>query len=178
MAIIYDNTASATVFFDPPGTFGDPVFGLSNSFSTGAGPTGLSLINVAITLSGPTPAVPGSGGLTIVRLLASTAAPAPGAVIAQLGIVYDANLTDVYQLFQFPAAQVLAANTRYWISLIDGSQAGFGVTNSQWGVAQYDGTQLGLAGQYFANESGVIANAVLAAPDINGSPYQMQITTV
>jgi hypothetical protein len=199
MADIYNNITAATVISDSISSaspFPNPAFGLANSFSTGTGPTGLSLVSVGVLLTGASKT---TGGIINVSLLASVAGsvitndnpltvvagPNPGPVIVQLGVIYDSSLTPAFTPFYFPVAQQLAASTHYWIAISDGSQPGFGNSNAYWGAETYDPTNAATVGEFFSNGAvigsvpayGAFANGWTASTIYNG-PYQMQITTV
>jgi hypothetical protein len=109
---------------------------------------------------------PNPGGTTVVSLLADNST-SPGAVIGQLASISDSSLsttaTDVDVSGFSPI--MLNANTRYWIELSSTSLA------AAWTLSG-DTSGPGVIGEFFANSTGVFANAGLA-----GFPYQMQVNT-
>jgi len=206
MPDIYNNIATAVVgnnlicngIANPGGLcFGGSVTGISNSFITGAGPAGLVLTSVGLLLTGVSKT---TGGVVIVSLLGTTTGttynnptdpgtpgPVPGALIVQLGIIYDMSILTTNSPFYLIAAQRLVASTRYWISLTDGSQPGTGiVSNVGWAYSLYVPTDLGTTGEYFSDLSsynsptdpGAYLNGWNGTVSVDSGPFQMQITTV
>ena len=101
----------------------------------------------------------GPGQITVG--LFSDSGTSPGALIATLGIINDATITEtnVYSLSLF-SMPLLAASTRYWIGLSDTGATAWTYPADKFGV--------GVSGEYFANQQGV-------GPNIYGA-YQMELS--
>jgi hypothetical protein len=153
--VLYDNLSSVTSGTDPLTSegFSPPLF---DSFSTGA--SGFNLADVQLLLQGS----PSPGSLTVD--LYSDSSTSPGAPLLSIGTLSDNALFSTLSAVDFPLSSpyALAANTRYWLVLnsTDGSTALWG-----WSLDQ---NALGVAGEYFGNETGVYSNTE--------GPYQMRLS--
>ena len=153
-ALLYDNLGSLTAASDPVFSFGP----LYDSFSVGSG--AFNLEDVKVKLSGD----PAFGGSIEIGLFDDNATT-PGSQLLTVGTLSDTLLSSTPADFDFPLLSpfVLDANTRYWLGITAGSDG----TSAQWAWS-LDQFALGVAGEFFANQSGVFDN-------ING-PYQMQLS--
>ncbi len=151
-SVVYDNLGSSSNGADPVTSFGP----LADSFSTGGAGFTLASVGLKLELLGaPT-------GTLSVDLLADNNT-SPGGVIYNIGTIDDNMLSGTLQdyFLNLTTAQVLTANTRYWIELSSmDSNAGWSWSGDQNAV--------GVAGEYFANLNGVFDNS-------NG-PYQMRLS--
>jgi hypothetical protein len=153
--VLYDNLSSFNSGTDPLTLtdFSPPLF---DSFSTGA--SGFNLADVQLLLQGsPSPASLSVG-------VYSNVSTSPGVLLLTIGTLSDNALPSTLSAVDFPLSSpyALAANTRYWLVLnsTDSSTASWG-----WSLDQ---SALGVAGEYFGNETGVYSNTE--------GPYQMRLS--
>ncbi len=148
--IVYDNITESSAGADGV----DFVGPLYNSFTSDAAEpiTGLQLI-----LNGDDT----SPGAVDVGLYADNSTT-PGDLIAVLGSVEDSTLSDTPTIYDITLTldPLLTDDTRYWIGVS-------GTTSAQWSY-DFDGSGIGVAGEFFANQIGVFSNV--------NDPYQMSVT--
>jgi hypothetical protein len=149
---IYNNLASGSDGNDPVGLLGP----IADSFSTGAG--GFTVDQVTLLMSGDNTSASGFS----VYLLGDNGT-APGSVLTAFGTVADSSLTASLEplTLTLSSPYALAANSRYWIEVS-------GNTTSAFWSWSMDQNALGVAGEYFFNDSGVNPNSEGA--------YQMQLS--
>ena len=158
-AVIYDNLYSTTKGADPVGNYNGFAFGpLYDSFSTGS--SSFTLQAVKVLLSGDSTS---SGSVTVA--LYNDNSTSPGTVLYTIGSISDSSLSSTLTVYDFTLAtsQNLSANTRYWIGLKTSDNS-----TAYWAWS-LDQSAVGVAGEYYANSSGVNSNI--------GGPYQMQLSS-
>jgi len=147
--IAYDNIGESSAGADGV-DFAGPLY---DSFTSGTGDT---ITAVQLILSGDDT----SSGAVDVDLYSDNSI-APGELIAVLGVINDSALSDTPAVYDVPltVAPPLADDTVYWVGLS-------GTTSAQW---YYDGDSngIGVAGESFANQTGVYSDSF--------DPYQMQV---
>jgi hypothetical protein len=153
-AVLYDNLSGLSAAAD---TVAGNIY-LANSFSTGV--TAFDLVDVTVKLTGG----PGSGSISI-DLWSDSGTNSPGNWQHNIGTLDDDLLpTDgAYQDFVFVMATPihLEASTRYWVVMASGDGS-----SAAWAYS-FDISGPGVAGEYFANDTGVYEN--------DFGPYQMLI---
>jgi hypothetical protein len=164
---LYDNLLATTASQDSVNSFGP----LADSFSTGGYAGTIGDVQLNLTIGGPQNQV----GVVTVELLNSndtTNPPTPGtSVLATLGMVHDTDLsstpgaTNIVDLG--PNSFALAANTRYWIELVDTTPPGAGPSSIFWNWS-LDTSGPGVGSEFFNNANGSFPNN----PD---GPYQMLV---
>jgi hypothetical protein len=151
--ILYNNLAGVTIDGNRIN-----VAGLADSFSTGTSPVNLTDVMVRLFLISPP-----QGSITVSLL--SDNATKPGTPLTPIGTLSDTSISTSLANYDFPLATSisLAANTRYWIELSSTNNS-----NAFWAFSG-DTTGTGVAGQFYAIGSNVIAN--------NGNdPFQMEVS--
>jgi hypothetical protein len=197
--VFWDGIASAT-YGMRYSSFASDEWGMSASFSTPSTPaTGMALVSVGVRLNGALTRYPNreqlgepnqSGGNVNVYLRAEggpiTYEPpydnyntpvSPGKIIIQLGVIYDKDLERLFKDFYLPVALIVQPSTRYWVSLMDGTEGAlttgyppkFGSTCAQWGVSAHMDTPREAA-EYFAPSPPVRPN------NLQYGSYQMKVS--
>lgn len=157
---LYDNISVSSGAVDRAATDG-PLF---DSFSTRSTASVLSLVLINLTNDGVT----GSTGSFSVNLYADSST-IPGALLTTIATLPDSDLsTAIDSIALFPAtAELLAANTRYWIGLVGPASA------VAWSVAS-DATGTGVAGEFWASTPGGSLTVITNSDAI--APYQMLVS--
>ncbi len=148
--IVYDNTAEGSAGADGVG-FAGPLF---DSFTSGAAG---QITDLQLALLGDDT----SSGTVEAGLYADNST-SPGQLIAILGSISDSELSGTAAIYDIAltSSPLLTSNTQYWIGLS-------GTTAAEWSYDS-DGSGIGVADDYFANQVGVFSN--------DNAPYQMSIT--
>ncbi|HEY1880240.1 MAG TPA: choice-of-anchor R domain-containing protein [Caulobacteraceae bacterium] len=152
--VLYDNLGAGSSGVDPASSFGP----LADSFSTGGGSFNLKAVTVLIDGTST------DGGAFTVSLLADNST-SPGAVIVSTGSISDSVLDPTLTAETFDLSATLSPGTRYWIEI--SSVAGDVPSSLDWSWS-LDTSGTGVAGEFFSNTNGVVANS--------GGPYQMFIS--
>jgi len=180
---VYDNLATVTACNQPGnycsgvGVDADsniPFQGdgpLAASFSTPA--SGLILKDVQLALINEGAGYPDSGSITIALLADSSTSP--GSLLYTIATLSDSAVSQTaMSVYDFPLVtpQALAGNTRYWIQAF--ATDGLDTTYTWWGLTNADLSGIGVAGEYYSDETCTAANA--AGCDLGITAFQMQVS--
>jgi hypothetical protein len=157
--VLYNNLPPTPDGADPVGMSFGP---LADSFSTMGSAFLLDDVKLMLELTGP------AVGSITVSLLADSST-SPGALLTTIGTLDDTAVGPTPAMYDFPISPfLLAASTRYWISL---SADPTNDSNIYW-TWSMDTSGVGVAGEYHSNASGVVLNGGTS----DTAPYQMEVS--
>jgi hypothetical protein len=155
-ASLYNNLSATSNGSDSVSDFGP----LADSFSTGGSPVVLTSVTLDLLAFNPD-----SGGSFTVTLYSDNST-SPGSALGMIGVFSDSVLTSSLADYTLTTDYALSADTRYWIELASADSDASSSVEWSW---SYDTSGTGVAGEYFANQSGVNPNT--------SGPYQMDLET-